>query len=331
MIRFSRDADVLTVLRLHVPRAPGVYLLCGERGEILYVGMSADLRQRLSNHLGQDLHTDHPRHARLIHAVRGVDYRTIDSELLALLLEDELIKRNRPPFNVRQNEFLEQQLLELTSETYPRLRMIDAGIEPDGRRFGPFRDRYLASGLLRLIHERVGLRSCRDRHPSARCLAYDLGHCCGPCRGRATPKAYGQRVRRAAAFLEGDVSDVVEELRRSMERAGKRLAFERAEQRKTQIAFCQRFGDQRRFLRAFREQRLVIEEDGPPPRVHVFVRGSRVDGETDGSPATRPAPGCSRTARDGAVDPRFLLDRAMLIRSWLQRNAQTSRHWFSDR
>lgn len=319
MIRSPHHVTLVKTIRDRVPGESGVYLFRGEDGEILYVGKAVNLRNRMLGHLHADPQNDEPRHTRMVFAIRDFEYETTSSELLALLREDELIKQHQPRFNVRQNEILEYKYLELTTDEFPRLCMIDHEDDFGGRQvFGPYRDRYLIDRILQLIHQYIGLRSCTDRNPVDKCLEFDLGHCVGPCREGVTAADYRQAVARSVAFLGGDVLEVVSKLRMAMGRASKSLDFEKAQELKERLDFCERFGERQRFLQEFREKKLVVKKAGEPPRTYTFLHGHLTDGSTQ-----------TTVSKAAGEDPRLLLDRATIVHSWLRRNAEKCEHRFS--
>lgn len=338
MNRSAQHSVLIDRIRRQSPEGPGVYIFRGDRDEILYVGKAVNLQQRMLSHLRVDPMADPSRHSRMVYEVRDFEFQATASELLALLREDELIKRHRPRFNIRQNEFLEYKYLELTADEYPRLRLLDHEAVSGNRRvFGPYRDRYFIDNVLGLIRDYLGLRSCSAPVPVDRCIEFDLGHCAGPCRNAISPRQYEQVVARTVAFLDGDVSDVAARLAEAMESAAERLDYEKAHELKERLGFCNRIGERQRFLAAFRDRKLiVVEEAAPadhPSRTYVFQRGRLTADGTAAEPAARGAEGRSISAGDLAMlddDPRFLLDRAAIVHRWLRRNSERCRYYFAD-
>ncbi len=359
MSRSPRHAVLIDEVRRRSPECPGIYVFRGDRDEIIYVGKAVNLQQRMLSHLRVDPMADPSRHSRMVYEVRDFEFQATGSELLALLREDELIKRHRPRFNVRQNEFLEYKYLELTTDEYPRLRLIDHEARLGNRRvFGPYRGRYFIDDVLGLIHDHLGLRSCSATVPVDRCIQFDLGHCTGPCRNAISPGRYEQVVARGVAFLDGDVSEVAARLAETMESASERLDYEKAHELKERLGFCKRFGERQRFISAFRDRKLVVAE-GAGPAVgsawtYVFQRGRLTARGAAGEMAVHGAEGQPIRTGDPTIvdddptivagkplitvddptilddDPRFLLDRAAIVHGWLRRNGQRCRYFFAD-
>lgn len=336
-------------IRRRAPEEPGVYFFHGEAGEILYVGKAVNLRRRLLSHLRPSPSEEEVRHSILVHAARTFGCEVVPSELQALVREDELIKLHRPPFNVRQNDYLEYRYLERTDERFPRFCLVDHESDFGDRSvFGPYRDRHAAERLRLLLQRVFGVRSCAIPIPTDRCLEFDLGHCLGPCRagtgveagaGKAAGEglaadsglaadAYASGIASAEAFLRGEVAEAEGRIRRSMKAAAARQEFERAQEAKEQLLFCRRFGKRARFLTEFRERRLTVVEGG---RTHLFLRGRRVDSVARLGPGSTGSADCGTGTPDGLrPDRRFVHDRANVVHGWLRRNRDRCRYWFEE-
>jgi hypothetical protein len=260
----------------------------------------------------------------LVHAARTFSCEIVPSELQALVREDELIKLYRPPFNVRQNDYLEYVYLERTNDPFPRFRLVDHATELGERAiYGPYRDRHATERLLVLVQRLYGVRSCTTPEPVGHCLELDLGHCPGPCRGNVTAQAYAAGIAGAEAFLRGESSGAESRLREAMEAAAGRLEFEKAQELKEQLLFCRRFRERERFLTAFREGMLTVVEGG---RTHRFLRGQRFDVSIP-TGAEGPETG---VCGGGSPDLRFVHDRASVVYGWLRRNRDRCRYWFEE-
>jgi excinuclease ABC subunit C len=336
MNRSPKHAVLVEKVRRQSPERPGVYLFRGDRDEVLYVGKAVNLQRRLLSHLRVDPMADPSRHSRMVYEIRDFEFQPTPSELLALLREDELIKRHRPRFNIRQNEFLEYKYLELTKDEYPRLRVLDHAADFGSRQvFGPYRDRFLTDDVLGLIRDHLGLRSCSASVPTDRCIEFDLGHCTGPCRNAISPHQYDQVVTRTVAFLDGDVSEVAARLAKAMESASERLDFEKAHELKERLGFCNRLGERQRFFAAFRDRRLVVVEEveGHADLTYVFQLGRLTGSGTAAelvAPGAEGGPFSAGAAVVSDEDPRFLLDRAAIVHGWLRRNSGRCRYSFDD-
>lgn len=300
-----------------VPESPGVYAWLGASGEPLYVGKAVNLRRRMLSYLAPRAAAPESHIRHLAHGIAAFAWRPAAGELLALLLEDALIKRLEPRHNERQRDYRERRYLLLTSDAYPACLVVEAAPPRPGTLFGPFKDQYFVAELIELVREAFGLRACTDRDPFRRNARYDLGQCPGPCRGAVTRDAYGEAASRARAFLGGDETWVAARLAASMSAAAEELRFEDAAGLREQLAFVARFCARQRFVTAFREGAFTVDE----PRfglTYHFERGALAELRAAGGEALEVPP----ELREPPCDPRFALDRANLVREWLHRQPQ---------
>jgi excinuclease ABC subunit C len=192
-------------------------------------------------------------------AIRNFRFRETGADLLALLLEDALIKQLQPRHNVRQREDRERRYLLLTGDAFAACLVVEGPGSRAGTLFGPFKDQYFVERLIALLVDEFGLRACRDVEPFRRSARYDLGLCPGPCRGAITAGDYAMRTALAREFLEGDEAWLVARLNASIERLSESLEYERAAATLERRAFAERFAARQRFFRCWRD-RIVVEE-----------------------------------------------------------------------
>lgn len=213
--------DALTTL----PCSPGVYLFSGAPGDLLYIGKSVNLRDRVRSYFRKG--GGHTRLTeRLKHEVQRITVYPTGSELEALLLESRLIKQHQPPYNVRGRYYEHYPFLKLTAERYPRL-LVTRTLEEDGSRyFGPFSSANHLQEVLETLQPVFGLRTCSVL-PERSCLQLDIGRCLGPCTGRVDT-AYQEGLRGLEAVLRGKGEELVGRLEAEMVRASERFQFERA-------------------------------------------------------------------------------------------------------
>lgn len=225
-----------TIARL--PTSPGVYLMRGEGGTLLYIGKATNLRSRVRSYFsGND--------PRLF--VRYLDELLIEIDFVlttnpkeALLLENTLIKKHKPRFNVMLRDDKNYLSIRVdTSHAWPRAEMVRR-IRSDGARyFGPYHSAAKARQTLNILNRYFGLRTCNDSMLNNRarpCLQYQIRRCPGPCAVQVDPQAYAENVRDATMFLSGRHDQLVEALQAKMERAAEELAFEEAARYRDQRA-----------------------------------------------------------------------------------------------
>lgn len=213
------------------PMSPGVYLMKGARGKILYVGKAKNLRSRLSSYFRNDAGLT-VKTAALVAKVEGVDVLLTASEKEALLLESSLIKKHRPRYNIVLKDDKNYILFKLDKRSpFPRLAFTRR-VERDGAAyFGPFTSAAAARATWKELGRAFPLRKCGDRAMANRvrpCLYHSIGQCLAPCVLAVDPGEYAALVRRVEAFLTGRSAEVLRAVEREMEQAAEELAFEKA-------------------------------------------------------------------------------------------------------
>jgi hypothetical protein len=321
-----------------VPRAPGVYALLDGDGQLLYIGKSVNLRQRMAGYFLQDPLSAEPHLGRLSASIRSFAWWQTRSELLALLLEDVLIKEHLPPMNTRQREFAENRYLELTDDEFPACLVVEHVEDFRARDvFGPMRDKYHAAAMQDILHVILGIRTCSEPEPVRRCLEHDIGRCAGPCRGALEPGEYQERVAMAGGFLRGDPEAVLDRLLRARDRAAAAKRYEEAARLQDAIGTCRRFAAQQRFATRFARDECMVSSAGDgieyrfaagalvAPRVIVAAHGRSKRHRASKRDSFRPEPAGRRAVailhRSPSADRRFLADRTRIVWSWARRHA----------
>ena len=217
--------------------APGVYRMIGADGGVLYVGKASSLRKRVGSYFLKEQPSR--RIALMVSQIASVEITATRTEAEALLLENQLIKALRPRYNVLLRDDKSYPYILLTEETWPRLAFHRGPRGTAGRYFGPFPGSGAVRETMELMFKLFRLRSCEDsvfRNRSRPCLQHQIGRCSAPCVGLVPTRDYDATVRRAALFLEGRSSELVDDLGKAMEAASHRLDFEQAALLRDQIA-----------------------------------------------------------------------------------------------
>jgi len=215
-----------------LPTEPGCYLFFDSTGTIIYVGKAKNLRRRVSSYFSRnDLD---PKTKRLVAAIAGIDFIVTDTEVEAFILENTLIKKHQPKYNIDLKDSKSYAYIHVTDEPYPRVH-VARGTDGNGRYYGPFVSARERDDLLRLLKSLFGLRSCR-RLPRRPCLRAHIGSCSAHCTGRISEEDYRERVRRAEAVLKGDITGLIRTLREEMAAHAERQEYERAMELRDQIA-----------------------------------------------------------------------------------------------
>lgn len=209
---------------------PGVYRMLDARGDVLYVGKARALKNRVANYT--QVANLSNRLQRMVSQTRRMEIVTTNSEAEALLLEAQLIKRFRPPYNVllRDDKSFPFILLRADHE-YPRIMKHRGARRAKGDYYGPFASAGSVNTTINALQKLFLLRSCTDSFLERRdrpCLLYQIKRCSAPCVGRISTEDYAELVRQAKDFLGGKSSGVQREIERQMEQAAETLDFERA-------------------------------------------------------------------------------------------------------
>jgi excinuclease ABC subunit C len=243
-----------------LPRGPGVYLFKDGAGRILYVGKAADLRARVRQYVaGGDGRAQVPH---FLARTRDLAFLVTRTEAEALLLENTLIKRHRPPWNVRLRDDKAYPCLRLDlRHRFPRLTVVRRFRNDGAVYFGPFADAGALRRTLRALRTVYPLRSCSDAFLASRtrpCIYHEIGRCNAPCVGLVGEEAYGALVKEVVALLRGGAKDLLADLRRRMERAAEGTRFEEAALLRDRIAAVERTVDRQSVAGADRVDRDAV-------------------------------------------------------------------------
>ncbi|WP_099224669.1 excinuclease ABC subunit UvrC [Listeria costaricensis] len=260
-----------------LPEHPGCYIMRGEHGEILYIGKSKNLKNRVRSyftgkHRGKT--------ARLVHYIRDLEIILTDSEKEALLLEMTLIQKYLPPYNIRLKDGTSYLYIKITHEKNPHL-IVTREVEQDGGRyFGPYPSGFAAEETKELLQKIYPLCHCSGK-PGRPCFYFHLGQCIGPCDHEVSEETYQRQIRRISKFLNGGHLEVKQKLLQKMRREIDQLAFERAkETHKLILAIEKTIEKQKMLTTDFREKDIFAfrEKDGYLAVQIFFVRGGAVNG-----------------------------------------------------
>lgn len=223
------DAEVLK----EIPHAPGVYIMRDAHDRVIYVGKAKDLRKRVSSYYSQPLGYTRKMDG-LLESLDVIETTVVGSELEALVLESQLIKRYRPRFNTVQRNAEQYSYIKVdTTNRWPTVTMTRDRGNDDARYFGPFRSQRSARDAVHLINSTLPLRTCKRSFKDARslgspCIELSLRRCSGPCMGLADPEVYRAHVNLVLRYLEGDDEALQPYLHTRLETAIQALDFEKA-------------------------------------------------------------------------------------------------------
>jgi excinuclease ABC subunit C len=276
----TRFAERLKAL----PAKPGVYIMRSERGDVIYVGKAANIRNRVRNYFGAP-HSLEPKTRSLVEQVEDFEYIVTGNAAEALHLEATLVKRHQPFFNVRLKDDKHYPYLRIDVQNdWPRVE-IARRVQNDGARyFGPYASASSVRTTLSIVKKLFPWRSCTkaitgtDPRP---CLDYFIHRCIAPCTAYCTREEYDEVIRQTVLFLEGKTSEVVKSLKRQMMDASEKLEYERAALIRDQLQAVERVAE-RQFVERIRptdEDVFGLARDPGQACVQVFfVRGTQMVG-----------------------------------------------------
>jgi len=216
---------------MDAPDKPGCYLFKDINGKILYIGKAKNLKKRVNSYFQKRDHE--PKTEALVENIDTVEYIVTDSEVEALILESNLIKKNQPKYNINLKDSKRFAFIELTNEEFPRL--LTARKIGKGTYFGPFTSGSERNHLLKLLVRLFQLRTCK-RMPKKPCLRYHINLCTAPCAGFVKEDEYTEQINRARKVLSGKTTALVKELRHDMNRASSQQEYEKAMLLRDQIS-----------------------------------------------------------------------------------------------
>jgi DNA polymerase III epsilon subunit family exonuclease len=224
-----------------IPRAPGVYIMRDANERVVYVGKAKNLRDRVGSYFSQPLGYTRKMDG-LIESLARIEVEVVGSELEALLLESQLIRRYQPRYNTALRSHEQYPFIRVDiANPWPRVSLAKARKDDGARYFGPFRSTATARKTVDLINRVVPLRTCtrsfRDaRSYGAPCLQLDLGRCLGPCVGRADRDQYREYVHQVVDYIDGRDEALHDVLWQGLEEAAEALDFERASRLRRDLA-----------------------------------------------------------------------------------------------
>lgn len=284
----NRYPVTLTDKLASLPAAPGCYMMKNDAGKIIYVGKAKALRSRVRSYFqkGADLTR---RKRQMVSEITDIDTIVTDSEIEALILESNLIKRHQPQYNVLLRDDKSYPYIAVTlSEEWPRvvyMRKLRMQPKEKDKYFGPYTDNEAVRETLRLIR-RIFRIPCGYKDPSQShgraCMYYHINQCLGVCAGKITHEEYMAAVADVMAFLEGRRDELVDKMLAEMEEAAAELEFERAAKLRDQVQSIQKLIARQKVISTALEDQDVIAlvtDDGNACAEMFFVRGGKLIGQ----------------------------------------------------
>ena len=234
-----------------LPATPGVYIMKNADGKVIYVGKSKKLKNRVTTYFTGNNHTI--KTARMVSQVADFDYILCKTEIEALTLENVLIKKHMPKYNIRLKDSKSYPYIKVTGEEYPKLLVTRDRKSDKARYFGPYQGASSAYSALDAVMRVFALPTCKRSFPKdigreRPCIYRDMGRCIAPCAGNISSEEYRERVKSAERVLDGNTVEAREALRQNMERAAEMLEFERAAAIRDQLVALDRLSEKQKVV-----------------------------------------------------------------------------------
>ncbi len=277
--------DIQEALK-NLPDHPGVYIMKDDEGTIIYIGKAISLKNRVRQYF-QSSKSHSPKVITMVSHIEEFEYILTDSELEALILECNLIKKHRPRYNIRLKDDKQYPYIKVTvNEEYPRVFMARDVIKDGAKYFGPYTDLYAVRDTLHLVKKLYPIRSCKKDLAFGRvvdrpCLNYHIHRCIAPCLGNVDRDIYMGYVKDIMTLLSGKHDELIKQLRDRMMEAAESLNFERAAELRDQINSIQKIQEKQKLENATMDDGDVIAHVSTEESTCIevfFIRGGKLLG-----------------------------------------------------
>ena len=273
-----------------LPEEPGVYQYFNEAGEVIYVGKAKNLKRRVSSYFHKE--QDRYKTKLLVQSIADIKYVVDNSEQDAFLLENNLIKKYQPHYNILLKDGKSYPSICITKEEYPRIFKTRKIIKGAGEYFGPYSFGYTLDLVLDLIHKLYPLRTCSMQMSKSGvemgkyrvCLKYHLGNCCGICEAKVSHSQYMEYIDAARKIIRGDAQEISRQIEAEMLQMASEMRYEEAGQLKEKLDFIEQFTSKTIITNSHAGDVDVFGYDEMGQHVYISMlhvhRGSIVQGQT---------------------------------------------------
>ena len=218
----------------NLPPNPGIYQFINEKGKVIYVGKARNLKNRVKTYFTKGINS--PKTSALVSKINDLELIVTDNEIEALVLENNLIKKYKPRYNVNLKDDKSYPFIKVTNELFPRIYPTRRVVKDGSKYFGPYTSVKDMKSSLRLINQVFKIRSCKlditeeaiEKKKFKVCLDYHIKKCDGPCEGLISIQDYNEMVNEVIKVLKGKTDDLINDLKIKMQKAGEILNFEKA-------------------------------------------------------------------------------------------------------
>ncbi len=286
IIRSMEELFVIQDELKKVPQKPGVYIMRDKNDGILYVGKAINLRNRLRSYFRANIGRG-PWIDRMVSLIHRFEYIVTDSELEALVLENNLIKEHRPKYNTMLVDDKTYPYIKVTmGEEYPRVLFSREMKKDKSKYFGPYTSAGAVKDTIELINRLYQLRTCskvlpRDINMDRPCLNYHIHQCVAPCQGYISKEDYGKRIEDALDFLNGNYNKILKDLETQMKEAAEKMEYEEAAKLRDLYNSVKQVSQKQKITDSEGEDRDIValaSEDADAVIQVFFIRGGRLIG-----------------------------------------------------
>jgi len=278
--------DLLNNKITTIPQKPGVYQFINDKGEIIYIGKAKNLRTRVRSYFQKNKYQT-PKNQSMIKRILDLEWIVVSSEVEALLTEANLIKENKPHYNINLKDDKSFPYIRITKEAYPRIFITREIVKDGSRYFGPYTDVYVLRRSLKAVHKIFPIRSCdflldKKTIQSLKvdlCLDYHIKKCDGPCQNLISEDEYNKMIKRVISFLQGRTTETEVYINDQMLKAANDTRYEDAGMYRDQLNAIKNFKDRQRKVAADFDDRDVIalsRKDNMCISVVVRIRNGRI-------------------------------------------------------
>ncbi|MEA2007506.1 MAG: excinuclease ABC subunit UvrC [Chloroflexota bacterium] len=319
-----------------IPKKTGCYLMKDADGKVIYVGKAVNLRSRVRSYFHASAQK-HPRTKQLVHRIADIEWIIVGSELEALILEMNLIKKHRPRYNVRLKDDKRYPYIKVHwNDHYPKVSVTRQAKKDGSRYYGPYTSVWAVNQTLDVLRRVFPYLTCNRTitgEDQRACLYYDIELCAAPCIGAISEEDYRDMIDKLGGFLNGRTEPIVNQLQEKMSQASDELRFEKAAQIRDQLQAIEQIVERQRIIspKYFDSDVIAMARSEHEACVQIFfVRGGKLTGReyfmvegTDDAPDAKVLSEAIKQFYDQspAVPPQILLPRqieeARIIKQWL--------------
>ena len=242
----ERNEKIQLILNT-LPEKPGVYQHLNNEGEIIYVGKAKNLKRRVSSYFNKNNNSF--KTEQLVKHIADIKYIVVESEQDAFLLENNLIKKYQPHYNILLKDGKSYPSICITKEEYPRVFKTRNINRKTGEYYGPYSFGYTLELILELIHQLYPIRTCNlkltneniEKNKYKVCLKYHIGNCCGICERKTDDETYKQYINQIRYIIRGNAASIQEQIRRKMIEYASDMQYEKAEEEKRKLQLIEKF------------------------------------------------------------------------------------------